>query len=105
MCTNYHLEPVSAVFVERLPAQRSNIRLFAAGQERVRLAGVFGGGRELLAALHQGLRPQVLVIDQWAVELSLFAMLREIRMLEAGYLPCIILTVPARWTAKPATCC
>lgn len=100
MCRNYHLEPVTVAFVERLPAQRSNIRLFAAGQQRVQLAGVFDGGRELLAALRRGMRPQVLVIDQWAVELSLFAMLREIRMLEAGYLPYIILTVPVPLDGK-----
>lgn len=94
MYTNYYLEPVTAVFVDSAPAQCRNLCMFAGGQDRIRLCGVFDNGQALLEALYRGLRPHVLVIDQQLPDRNIFAVLRAIRMLEAGYLPHVILTIP-----------
>lgn len=94
MDTNYHLEPVSAVFVDSAPAQCRSLCMFALGQTSIEVCGVFDSGQALLDALYRGLRPHVLVIDQQLPDQNLFAVLRAVRMLEAGYLPHIILTIP-----------
>ncbi|MGN0984311.1 MAG: response regulator [Gemmiger sp.] len=94
MRTNFKLEPVTAVFVDPSLAQRSNVRLYAAGQTQIDLCGIFGNGDELLTALEQGLRPQVIVMDHLLPGGSPFSLLRHIRLLENGYRPIILFTIP-----------
>lgn len=92
MPKNYDLPPVTALFMDSSRANRLALQNYAEDQQLLKVCGVLGDVKSLWEALRGGLRPQVLVLDLQLLSAGCPAVIRELRRLESGYHPRVLLT-------------
>lgn len=85
---------VVSAFVCSSRMERDCIHLYAQTHPEVRAAAIVSGGRDLLALLRNGLRPEVLVLDALLTDMGILSLLEAIRTMHLEPEPVLLLTVP-----------
>lgn len=87
------LSPITALVAESDRTTRRAIQIYAETQTEVRLCAAVSTGQEMLDALRQGTRADVLVVDALLRDINIYSMLRQINSFDMQYHPCVIVTL------------